>query len=41
MHHLKRCKDDISNYDFTVKQRLLAKEAKVVKDIDDLEESVS
>jgi hypothetical protein len=40
MNHLKRYKAT-SNYDFTVKQRLLAKEAKVVKTIDELEDSVS
>ena len=40
MNHLKRYKAT-SNYDFTVKQRLLAKEAKVVKTIDELKDSVS
>jgi hypothetical protein len=41
IRHLKRYKDATSNYDFTVKQRLLAKEAKVVKNIEELENLVS
>jgi hypothetical protein len=39
--HLKRYKGKISNYDFTVKQRLLARDAKVPDNLQDLESSVS
>lgn len=38
MKHLKRLN---SNYDFTVKQRLLAKEAKTANNIQELEDLVS
>lgn len=40
-HHLKRYKEAKSNYDFTVTQRLLAKEAKIAKNIEELEYLVS
>jgi hypothetical protein len=41
IRHLKRYKDATSNYDFTVKQRLLAKDAKIPGNIEELESLVS
>jgi hypothetical protein len=42
IRHLKRYKDErTSNYDFTVKQRILAKDAKIPENVEELESSVS